>query len=443
MTIRPYGYAIWELIQKQFDDIIKSMGVQNCYFPTMIPLSFFQKEAEHVDGFAKESAVITHYRLKSEDGKIVVDDEAKLTEPYILRPTSETLIGDAMSRWVNSYRDLPMLLNQWANVFRWEMRPRMFLRTSEFLWQEGHCAFATKEESLKQALEILHLYQEYGASKLGLFSYIGEKTPEERFAGADNTFTFETMSQDGKACQSGTSHDLGQHFAKSFNIKYQSVEGKDEFAWTNSWGWSTRLIGAMIVAHADDDGLVLPPAVAPYQVVIIPFMKADMNVEKLDEYCQDVKDKLMSLGIRVHFDNTDARSSDKVWKWIKKGVPVRIEVGSKEIEDGTLTVTRRDLGKASQQTIALGEIDKIAGLLDDVQKAVFEKHKKLTLDSTKEVKTVGDAQKLLAEDFKGFIKLPYRETLSEKYEELKEKYKVTRRCLPLGEEDLVIIAKSF
>ncbi len=443
MTIKPYGYAIWELIQKQFDAIIKSMGVQNCYFPTMIPLSFFQKEAEHVEGFAKESAVITHYRLKAVDGKITVDETAELTEPYVLRPTSETLFGEAMSRWVNSYRDLPMLLNQWANIFRWEMRPRIFLRTAEFLWQEGHCAFATKEECLKHALKMLSTYENFAKDTLALFSYTGEKTPEERFAGADNTYTFETMSQDGKSSQSGTSHNLGQHFAKSFNIKYQSEEGKEEFAWTNSWGVSSRLIGAMIVAHSDDDGLILPPAIAPYECVIIPFIKSDMDTKALTAYCEKVKESLLNAGIRVLFDNSDMRSSDKVWKWIKKGAPIRIEIGANELSQDSVTITRRDLGKASQKQINLKSISEIRDVLNTMQKDIYEKHKSLTLDSTKTVKTIEEAKELLAKDFKGFIKLPYKETLSEKYDELKETYKITRRCLPLEDKETVIIAKSF
>ena len=352
MTIKPYGWAIWELMRDEMDKRIKANGVLNANFPLLIPIDFFNKEAEHVAGFAKECAVVTHHRLKKIDGSLQPDPDAKLTEPYVIRPTSETIIGEAMARWVQSYRDLPLKLNQWVNVMRWEMRPRLFLRTAEFNWQEGHNVFATHEEANEDARKMHKMYAEYMANVLAIPVIMGEKTAEERFAGADHTYTVEQIMQDGKALQAGTSHDLGQHFAKSFDIKYLGENGKLNYGWTTSWGTSTRMMGGLFMTHSDDDGLVLPPAVAPYQIVIIPITRDD-NVDKLNAYAHEIGDKLRGTGIRVFVDDSDMRAPDKMWKWIKRGVPLRVEIGAREMNEKTLTVTRRDLGKSSKTTVSV------------------------------------------------------------------------------------------
>ncbi|MHA1549842.1 MAG: proline--tRNA ligase [Alphaproteobacteria bacterium] len=444
MTLKPYGYAIWELIQKQFDEEIKKRGIQNVYFPTMIPLSFFQKEAKMVDGFAKESAVITHYRLKTIDGELVVDPDAKLEEPYILRPTSETMIGEAMSRWVQSYRDLPMKLNQWANVFRWEMRTRIFMRTAEFLWQEGHCAFATEKEAKENVMEFVTLYGSFSKDVLGVYCTLGEKTPEERFPGAKHTFTREVMLQDGKALQTGTSHDLGQTFSKSFNIKFQNKDGKEEFAYTTSWGWSTRILGDIVAGLGDDDGLVLPPKIAPYQVVILPFLRGDDRKDEILTACQNLNEILLAKGFRSFVDSSDLRSSDKMWKWVKKGAPVRVEIGARELDEDKVSSVRRDLGKASKEILITSEfVEKLPKILESMQKDIYEKHKAFTLDRIKSVEKLADAEKLFKEGFKGFVSLPYSETESDAYRDLEEKYKISRRCIPLATPDRVIVAKSY
>ncbi|MBN2676253.1 MAG: proline--tRNA ligase [Alphaproteobacteria bacterium] len=445
MTLKPYGYAIWELIQQQFDAELKKRGIQNAYFPTMIPLSFFQKEADHIEGFAKESAVITHYRLKTIDGKLTVDPEAKLAEPYVLRPTSETLIGEAMSRWIQSYRDLPMKLNQWANVFRWEMRTRMFLRTAEFLWQEGHCAFETPEQAHNNTMEFLHLYQNFGKDILGLYSFIGEKTPEERFPGAVHTYGFETMCQDGKALQSGTSHDLGQTFSKSFNIKFQTKEGDEAFVHTTSWGFSTRLIGGIITSLSDDDGLVLPPRISPYQVVILPFLRGDDQKDTILKACEDLKEKLIAQNIRCLVDDSDAQSSDKMWKWVKKGVPVRVEIGIRELENKSVSCVRRDLGKASKTVLSTTDfVSQLPTLLETIQKDIYDKHKSFTETHVEKVKTLKEAEDLFKTDsFMGFVLLPIEETNTEDFKRLVETYKISRRCMPLDMPKHVLIAKSY
>ncbi|MBN1783635.1 MAG: proline--tRNA ligase [Alphaproteobacteria bacterium] len=444
MTIMPYGYAIWELIQEEMNKRIKATDTQNTYFPAMIPMSFFEKEAEHVEGFAKESAVITHYRLKTVDGKMDVDPEAKLTEPYILRPTSETMIGEATSRWIQSYRDLPMKLNQWANVFRWEMRTRIFLRSAEFLWQEGHCAFATEHEAMANVQQMLHVYGDFSKEILGVYSTLGEKTAEERFPGARHTFTREVMVQDGKALQTGTSHDLGQTFSKSFNIKFQSEEGKEEFAYTTSWGITTRMMGDIIAGLADDDGLVLPPKIAPHQVVILPFYRGDDRKDEIQKACLSLKQKLADLGIRALVDTTDARSSDKMWKWVKKGAPIRVEIGERELDAGSLSYVRRDIGKESKETLSTNDfLGKIDSVLEAMQTDIYEKHKAFTLDNTRTAKKLTDAEKWFKEGFKGFVLLPLSETEGAAFETVAEKYKVSRRCMPLDKPDHVIIAKSY
>ena len=332
MVIRPYGFAIWENIQQELDKRIKAKGHQNAYFPLLIPLNLLQKEAEHVDGFAKECAVVTHHRLEADQqGKL--QPAGKLEEPYVIRPTSEMIIGECFSRWVQSYRDLPLKINQWANVMRWEMRTRLFLRTSEFLWQEGHTAHETKEQAYNHSLDMLSVYQDFCHNHLALPVIKGTKPEHEKFPGAIDTFCIESLMQDNKALQAGTSHFMGQNFSKSCNIEFSDKDGKRQHAWTTSWGVTTRLIGALIMTHSDDQGLVLPPKIAPYQVVIQPIVRKNANENEIFEYCQKIYDNLTSQGVRVHFDK-QARSA---WYWIKKGVPVRVEIGSKEVEKDSLS----------------------------------------------------------------------------------------------------------
>ncbi len=438
MTIKPYGWAIWELMRDEMDKRIKANGVQNANFPLLIPIEFFNKEAEHVAGFAKECAVVTHHRLKMIDGSLQPDPDSKLTEPYIIRPTSETIIGDAMARWIHSYRDLPLKLNQWVNVMRWEMRPRLFLRTSEFNWQEGHNVFATSDEANKDARKMHNVYDEFMRNILAISSILGEKTTEERFAGADHTYTLEHIMQDGKALQAGTSHDLGQHFAKSFDIKYLGEDGKLQNAWTTSWGTTTRMIGSLIMTHSDDDGLVLPPAIAPYQIVIIPIM------EQQNEFAKQVAEKLQAAGVRVLVDNSDARSPDKMWKWIKRGVPLRIEIGAREATENTATITRRDIGKDSKQTLSISELVKTAPkLLEQIQKDMLEVSKSRNKEMITDVKNLGDLEKHLKAGKIGFVRLPYAETQNAKFDALVDEYKISRRCLDDNDPDYVFVAKSY
>lgn len=443
MTIKPYGWAIWELMRDEMDKRIKAAGVQNANFPLLIPIDFFNKEAEHVAGFAKEAAVVTHYRLKMIDGTLQPDPESKLTDPYIIRPTSETIIGDAMSRWVQSYRDLPMKLNQWVNVMRWEMRPRMFLRTSEFNWQEGHNAFATHEEANADARRMHAMYADYMRDVLAIPVIRGEKTPEERFAGADHTYTVEQIMQDGKALQAGTSHDLGQHFSKSFGIQFLGTDGQLHHAWTTSWGTSTRMMGGLFMVHSDDDGLILPPAVAPHQVVIIPIVR-DENTDELNAYANQIADALTAVGVRAMADVSDMRGADKMWKWIKRGVPLRVEVGAREMADRMVTVTRRDLGRASKQTIALDEFvaqsaDMLRQIHKDMLAVAIERNRQMTRD----VADLDALDAALAAGQIGFFRLPYDMTLNTRFDELMEKYKITRRCLDDADQTYVFVAKSY
>ena len=444
MTIKPYGWAIWELMRDEMDKRIKAAGVLNANFPLLIPIEFFNKEAEHVAGFAKEAAVVTHYRLKMIDGKLQPDPESKLTEPYIIRPTSETIIGEAMARWVQSYRDLPLKLNQWVNVMRWEMRPRMFLRTSEFNWQEGHNVFATHDEANADARKMHRVYGDYMRDVLAIPCIMGEKTPEERFAGADHTYTVEQIMQDGKALQAGTSHDLGQHFAKSFGIQYLGTDGKLTYGWTTSWGTSTRMIGGLIMTHSDDDGLVLPPVVAPYQVVIIPITRGDEDMSAMNEFVANLETQLRDKNIRVHIDNSDMRAPDKMWKWIKRGVPLRVEVGQREVETGTVTITRRDIGKASRETISVADFgDVVSEKLGVIQRDMFiaaaERNKKLIHD----VKNLAELESALANGKIGFFRIKYSETTNAEFDALIEKYKISRRCLDDADPNFVFVAKSY
>ncbi|MBR6010272.1 MAG: proline--tRNA ligase [Alphaproteobacteria bacterium] len=443
MTIKPYGWAIWELMRDEMDKRIKANGVLNANFPLLIPINFFNKEAEHVAGFAKECAVVTHHRLKMIDGSLQPDPDAKLTEPYIIRPTSETIIGEAMSRWVQSHRDLPLKLNQWVNVMRWEMRPRLFLRTAEFNWQEGHNVFATHEEANEDARKMHKMYAEYMANVLAIPVIMGEKTPEERFAGADHTYTVEQIMQDGKALQAGTSHDLGQHFAKSFDIKYLGDNGKLNYGWTTSWGTSTRMMGGLFMTHSDDDGLVLPPAVAPYQVVIIPITR-DENADKLNSYAHEIGDKLHSVGIRVFVDDSDMRSSDKMWKWIKRGAPLRVEIGEREMNDDTLTVTRRDLGKSSKATVSVEHfINDVQNMLEAMQHDMLAAVEKRNKTMITEVSSLAELESALESGKIGFFRIKYDLTTNAEFDSLIEKYKISRRCLDDKDPTYVFVAKSY
>ena len=347
MVIRPWGYGIWERIQKLLDAEIKQTGHENCYFPLFIPLSYFAKEAEHVDGFAKEMAVVTHHRLVMQDGALVPDPEAKLEEPLVVRPTSETVIGAAFSRWVQSWRDLPVLMNQWANVVRWEMRTRMFLRTSEFLWQEGHTAHASREEAMEETLKMLEVYRSFSENALAMPVIAGEKPENERFPGAEATFSIEAMMQDGKALQAGTSHFLGTTFSKAQNIRFQNREGGLELAQTTSWGVSTRLIGGVIMTHGDDDGLRLPPAIAPKQIVVVPMLRDKPEDAEVLKYCEELvamlnKERAFGQPLRAHLDIKKIKSAEKRWNWVRRGAPIIIEIGPRDAASGVITYMRRD-----------------------------------------------------------------------------------------------------
>ncbi|MBR2981433.1 MAG: proline--tRNA ligase, partial [Odoribacter sp.] len=345
MVIKPYGYAIWEKMQHQLDTMFKETGHYNAYFPLLIPKSFFSKEADHVEGFAKECAVVTHYRLKNDPNGagVVVDPAAKLEEEFIIRPTSETIIWNTYKNWIQSYRDLPILCNQWANVMRWEMRTRIFLRTAEFLWQEGHTAHATKEEAIEETQKMIHVYEQFAREWMAMPVIMGHKSDNERFAGALDTCTIEALMQDGKALQAGTSHFLGQNFAKAFDVQFTDKTGKLEYVWATSWGVSTRLMGALIMAHSDDNGLVLPPKLAPIQVVIVPIFKKSEGLQKISEKVEPLIAKLKSMGVSVKFDDDDTQKPG--WKFAEyelKGVPVRLAIGERDLENGTIEVARRD-----------------------------------------------------------------------------------------------------
>jgi len=388
MVIRPWGYGIWERIQKLLDTRIKDTGHENCYFPLFIPLSNFEKEADHVEGFAKEMAVVTHHRLIASPsanggkGGLIPDPSAKLEEPLIVRPTSETVIGTAMARWVQSWRDLPVLINQWANVVRWEMRTRMFLRTSEFLWQEGHTAHATRGEALEETLRMLEVYREFAETCLAMPCIAGEKPEHERFPGAEATYSIEAMMQDGKALQAGTSHMLGQGFAMAQNIRFQDAEGTFQHAWTTSWGVSTRMIGGVIMTHGDDDGLRLPPVIAPYQVVIVPMLRDAPEDEALIAYCREIAASLKcttAFGepVRVFVDTKATKASAKRWNWVKKGAPVIVEIGGRDMASGNVTMIRRDAlyaegGKLASATLSRDAFaEQLSGLLEAIQSTLL------------------------------------------------------------------------
>ncbi|MGH1455399.1 MAG: proline--tRNA ligase [Alphaproteobacteria bacterium] len=445
MIIKPYGFALWENMQRIFDGMIKDAGVQNAYFPLLIPLNFMSREAEHVDGFAKECAVVTHHRLEAgEDGGLV--PAGKLEEPYIIRPTSETIIGDAMARWIQSYRDLPMKLNQWCNVMRWEMRTRMFLRTSEFLWQEGHNAFETADEARADSLKMLEAYRVFAEDYLALPVITGEKTEDERFPGANATYTIEAMMQDGKALQAGTSHDLGQNFSKSIGIKFQGREGNEEFAHTTSWGISTRLIGGMIMTHADDDGMIMPPRVAPHHVVIIPIVKDGQNAAAMNAYIDDLVGQLRDNNIRVSVDDREERTPNKMWDAIKKGVPLRVEIGGREVEEGTLTYIRRDIGKDSKTTCSVPEFVKsVQGVLDAMHDDLFARAK-----TFRDMNIVdGDDIKVVSKFFSkkssiGFMKIPVEMLQNPILEKIMKEHSLSTRCMPFADDGKkVLIGKAY
>jgi prolyl-tRNA synthetase len=445
MVIKPYGYALWENIQRALDDMIREVGVKNAYFPLLIPLSFISREAQHVEGFAKECAVVTHHRLEMGEKGLVPAPSAKLEEPFIIRPTSETIIGDSMSRWVQSYRDLPLKLNQWCNVMRWEMRTRMFLRTSEFLWQEGHNAFATAQEAHEDAMKMLGVYQRLYEDVMAMAGIPGEKTADERFPGADRTFTFESMMQDGKALQACTSHDLGQNFAKSCNIQFQSREGQMQHAYTTSWGLSTRSIGGLIMTHGDDDGLIMPPRIAPYHVAIIPVVRDEAGAAPVMEACAKLAVHLNDIGIRVLLDDSDRRTPDKMWDAIKKGIPLRVEIGQREVDEGTLTHVRRDLGRESKASCKKDEFLKQApALLEEIQKNLLEKSRRFLNERIYDVKTLGDVKEFYAADKTGFVKIDTAFLADPSIEALKKEYSLTTRCMPFADEgNKAILGKSY
>ena len=431
MVIKPYGYAIWENMQKVLDQMFKDTGHSNAYFPLFIPKSFFAKEASHVDGFAKECAVVTHYRLKNDgNGGIMVDPDAKLEEELIVRPTSETIIWNTYRGWIQSYRDLPILVNQWANVVRWEMRTRLFLRTSEFLWQEGHTAHATADEAIAETKQMLEVYATFAEDWMAVPVMKGVKSPNERFAGALDTYCIETLMQDGKALQAGTSHFLGQNFAKAFDVKFTNKEGKIEHVWASSWGVSTRLIGALIMAHSDDEGLVLPPKLAPIQVVIVPIFNNEEALANIRNCIDTFVPALKAKGISVKFDDRDTqRPGYKFAEWELKGVPVRLAIGPRDIENGTVEIARRDTKE--KYSVSLTHIDKtIEALLDTIQQDIFQKALNYRNDHITPANTYQEFKELL-DGKAGFIAALWDGT-PETEEKIKEETKATIRCIPLN-----------
>ena len=455
MIIKPYGYAIWEKMQQQLDKMFKETGVQNAYFPLLIPKSFLSREAEHVKGFAKECAVVTHYRLKSsEDGNSVeVDPSARLEEELIIRPTSETIIWNTYKNWIHSWRDLPLMCNQWCNVMRWEMRTRPFLRTSEFLWQEGHTAHATREEAEKEAQKMLQVYADFAEKWMAVPVLTGVKSETERFAGALDTYTIEAMMQDGKALQSGTSHFLGQNFAKSFNVTYLNKENKPEYVWATSWGVSTRLIGALIMTHSDDNGLVLPPHLAPIQVVVIPIGKPE-QVSAISEKLNPIISELRSLGISVKFDDADnKRPGFKFADYELKGVPVRLVMGGRDLEEGTIEVMRRDTLEKETRPVE-GIVEYVKQLLEDIQQNIFEKARKYRDDHVYVCENYEEFKERVKDG--GFF-LCHWDGTEETEAKIKEETQATIRCVPYAYEQTpgvdmvsgkpakyrVIIARSY
>jgi len=432
MVIKPYGYAIWEKIQSELDRMFKATGHVNAYFPLFIPKSFFSREAAHVEGFAKECAVVTHYRLKnSPDGKgIVVDPDARLEEELIVRPTSETIIWNTYKDWIQSYRDLPLLINQWANVVRWEMRTRLFLRTTEFLWQEGHTAHATRQEAEEEATRILNLYTDFVENYMGVPVIKGVKTESEKFAGAIDTYTIEMLMQDGKALQGGTSHFLGQNFAKAFDVQFTNQEGKLDYVWATSWGVTTRLIGALIMAHADNNGLVLPPKLAPIQVVIVPIYKGNDQLDKISGIAVDLKRQLEKAGLSVKYDNRDTQKPGfKFAEYELKGVPVRLAIGPRDAEEGTVEIARRDT--LTKETIRRENVvGHVLGLMDDIQQNIFRKAVEFRENNTFTADTWEEFTDII-ENRGGFV-LAHWDGTAETEEKIKDLTKATIRAIPLN-----------
>lgn len=430
MVIKPYGYGIWERMQQALDKMFKDTGHENAYFPLFIPKSFFSKEASHVEGFAKECAVVTHYRLKNDpNGKgIIVDEDAKLEEELIVRPTSETIIWDTYRGWIQSYRDLPLLINQWANVVRWEMRTRLFLRTAEFLWQEGHTAHETRDEALAEAEQMLRVYATFAEEWMALPVLRGVKSANERFAGAVETYCIEALMQDGKALQAGTSHFLGQNFAKAFDVKFLSKENKQEYVWATSWGVSTRLMGALVMAHSDDNGLVLPPKLAPYQVVIVPIYRSDEQFEQVVQKVAEIKEKLERQGVRVKFDARKTQKPGfKFAEWELKGVPLRLAIGPRDLENNTVEIARRDT--LEKESFQLQDIEqKVVNLLERIQKNLFQK----ALDFRNENTFKVDSWEAFTDRIeKGGFVMAHWDGTPETEQKIKEETKATIRLIPI------------
>ena len=430
MVIKPYGFQLWDNIKESFDKMIKATGHVNAYFPIFIPKSFLAKEAQHVEGFAKECAIVTHTRLKADDEKgIIVDPDSKLEEEIIVRPTSETVIWSMYKKWIQSYRDLPILINQWANVVRWEMRTRLFLRTSEFLWQDGHTAHATPEEAQKETLDILELYRQLAEDYLAIPVLTGLKTESEKFAGADKTYCIEAMMGDKRALQAGTSHNLGQNFAKAFDVTFQTKENKEELVWATSWGVSTRLVGAVILTHGDEKGLRLPPKIAPIQVVIIPIYRNEEQEKMVKDYLAPIVELLESVDVRVHQDWTDNSPGFKFNEWEMKGVPLRLEVGPRDVENGNMVVARRDTGDKS--FLSKDEaVAQIPDLLKEIQKGLFQQALIFQQENTHKVSTYDELKKVIKEG--GFVRCGWDGT-DETEARVKEDIKATIRCIPMSE----------
>ncbi|MDA9991858.1 proline--tRNA ligase [Candidatus Marinimicrobia bacterium] len=429
MVIKPYGFQLWENVKDIFDDMIKKTGHTNAYFPLLIPKSFLAKEAEHVEGFAKECAIVTHTRLKSEKGKIIVDPDSRLEEEVIIRPTSETVIWSMYKKWIQSYRDLPILINQWANVVRWEMRTRLFLRTTEFLWQEGHTAHQTKEEAQKETLDILELYKKLAEEYLAIPVFTGLKTDAEKFAGADKTYCIEAMMLDKRALQAGTSHNLGQNFAKAFDVKFQTDSNSEEFVWATSWGISTRLIGGVILAHGDKNGLRIPPKIAPIQTVLIPIFRSEDQKDEIKTYINPLEEELKSIGVRYFIDWSDSSPGFKFNEWELKGVPVRIEIGPRDVESKKLVMARRDNGE--KFSISKNELGiKIKTTLEEIQNNLFNQAKEFRNKNTHVIKTYDEFKNIINNG--GFVRCGW-DGDSETELKIKEETKATIRCIPFNE----------
>lgn len=429
MVIKPYGFQLWDNIKDIFDQMIKDTGHTNAYFPLLIPKSFLAKEAEHVDGFAKECAVVTHTRLKSENDEIVVDPSSRLDEEVIIRPTSETVIWSMYKKWIQSYRDLPILINQWANVVRWEMRTRLFLRTTEFLWQEGHTAHQTKEEAQKETLDILELYKNLAEEYLAIPVYTGLKTEAEKFAGAEKTYCIEAMMLDKRALQAGTSHNLGQNFAKAFNVKFQTEDNNEEYVWATSWGVSTRLIGAVILAHGDKNGLRIPPKIAPIQVVLIPIFRDKMQLRVIRDYISSIEVELKQNGIRFFVDWSDSSPGFKFNEWELKGIPIRIEIGPRDVESNTVIIARRDNSEKSS-SIRDELIKNIKTMLDQIQNNLYDQAKNFRDKNTHSVSSYGEFKKIIKNG--GFARCGWDGNEDTELK-IKEETKATIRCIPFDE----------